>query len=108
MTFDEYQKFTDTTRVVSTDLKFVYTALGLSGESGEVAEKIKKIIRDHDGKITEEMRSAIAKELGDVLWYVAQLSRDCGLSLEEVVNMNVQKLQSRRERDKIHGSGDDR
>jgi NTP pyrophosphatase (non-canonical NTP hydrolase) len=108
MTFEEYQKFTDTTRLASSKPALVYTALGLAGESGEVAEKIKKVLRDHGGELNDDTRAAIRKEMGDVLWYLAQLARDCNLSLEEIAELNVQKLQSRWSRNQVHGSGDDR
>ena len=86
----------------------IYPTLGLVGESGEVAEKMKKIIRDHDGKITIDKRQEIIKELGDVLWYVANLCKEFDVSLEEVAKLNIEKLQSRKERNVIKGSGDNR
>ncbi len=82
--------------------------LGLCGESGEVAEKFKKLIRDQHGQLSEQDRQAIIKELGDVLWYVTSLAHLLGSSLEEVARINNQKLASRRDRDQLHGSGDDR
>jgi NTP pyrophosphatase (non-canonical NTP hydrolase) len=86
----------------------VYPALGLAGEAGEVAEKVKKAIRDDGGVLTEERRAAIAKELGDVLWYVAQLATEADLDLDEIAEGNLAKLLSRRERGVLQGSGDDR
>lgn len=88
-----------------------YTALGLNGEAGEVAEKIKKIIRDREGELEEaitEKRDDVTKELGDVLWYISNLAYEFGVSLEEVARGNIEKLRSRKERNKIKGSGDDR
>ena len=85
------------------EMRGVYPALGLAGESGEVAEKIKKYVRD--GYIDKE---SLKKELGDVLWYIAALCSDFGFNLEEVAQANLNKLQSRQERDKIRGSGDNR
>ena len=87
---------------------FMDKLLGLVGESGEIAEKIKKIIRDQEGILTEEQRLDFVKELGDVLWYINALAVRFDSSLEEVATKNNQKLASRKARDKIHGSGDDR
>lgn len=87
---------------------FVYPTLGLVGESGEVAEKIKRVIRDKNGTIDENVKSAIMKELGDVLWYLSQLASELNLSLDEIANENLEKLSSRMERNQIHGEGDDR
>jgi len=86
----------------------VYPALGLCGEAGEVAEKVKKTIRDDGGVLTAERRTALAAELGDVLWYVAQVATEAGLDLDEIADGNLDKLRSRRERAVLQGSGDDR
>ena len=86
----------------------IYPTLGLSGEAGEVADKVKKVIRDRDGLFDEEVKSAIKFELGDVLWYVAQLSSELGLELEHVAMSNLKKLRSRSERGQISGKGDHR
>ena len=83
-----------------------YPALGLCGEAGEVAEKVKKMIRDDGGELNEARREALAGELGDVLWYVAQLATEAGLDLDEVAAGNLAKLESRRRRQVIGGSGD--
>jgi NTP pyrophosphatase (non-canonical NTP hydrolase) len=85
-----------------------YPALGLCGEAGEAAEKVKKTIRDDAGELTPERRDALAAELGDVLWYVAQLATEAGLELDEIARSNLEKLLSRRERAVLHGSGDSR
>ena len=87
---------------------FVEKVLGLVGEAGETADKIKKILRDKDGVISGTDRAEIAKELGDVLWYVASIARYLGVSLEEVAKMNLEKLESRRNRNLLHGEGDNR
>jgi NTP pyrophosphatase (non-canonical NTP hydrolase) len=85
-----------------------YPALGLAGEAGEVAEHAKKAIRDDAGVVTEERRRAIAKELGDVLWYVSQLASELGLELDEIARANLEKLLSRQRRGVLSGSGDER
>ena len=90
------------------DARLMSQVLGLSGEAGEVMEKFKKILRDKDGKISDDDRAAIIKELGDVLWYINSISHLLGSSLEEVSRKNNNKLLSRQSRGKIHGSGDDR
>lgn len=85
-----------------------YYALGVAGEAGEVAEKAKKLLRDDNGDLSEERREAIKQELGDVLWYVALLAHHLELDLEEVATANLDKLSSRKARDKLNGDGDDR
>ena len=87
---------------------FLEKVLGLTGEAGEAADKIKKIIRDKEGAVSDGDRAAIAKELGDVLWYVAGVARYLGLSLSEVAEGNIEKLESRYQRNKLHGAGDNR
>ncbi|KKS94957.1 MAG: putative pyrophosphatase [Microgenomates group bacterium GW2011_GWC1_43_13] len=107
--FDSYQKACRKTAVYPKIGKnFVYPVFGLVGETGEVAEKIKKIFRDDKGRLTEDKRQEIAKELGDVMWYMAQLSTELGLKLSNVVQANLDKLSSRKIRGKLHGSGDNR
>ncbi len=85
-----------------------YPALGLAGEAGEVAEHAKKAIRDDAGVVSEERREAMAKELGDVLWYVSQLASELGLELDEIAPANLEKLLSRQRRGVLSGSGDER
>ena len=109
MTLKEYQEQSRVTALYPDNGKnFIYPTLGLVGEAGEVAEKVKKILRDHAGVIDDEQRQKIAKELGDVLWYVAQLSTELSLSLEDVAAANLDKLRSRMERGTLSGSGDER
>ena len=109
MTFEEYQKFSRETAIYpDKDNNYIYPTLGLAGEAGEVAEKIKKVIRDNGGVVSDEKREEITKELGDVLWYVANLSTELKISFEDVARKNIEKLQSRKQRDELHGSGDNR
>lgn len=109
MNFSDYQKESRKTAMYpDKDHNFVYPTLGISGESGEVAEKVKKILRDKEGKVDEEDKKEIAKELGDVLWYIAQLSSELGLDLDDVARGNIEKLRSRKERGVVHGNGDNR
>ena len=86
----------------------IYPTLGLVGESGEIADKVKKVLRDKNGLFDKESREAIKYELGDVLWYISQLSSELGYELEEIASANLQKLNSRKIRGKIQGSGDNR
>ncbi len=108
MDFNDYQHNARQTAIYPSDQAIAYCALGLTGEAGEVADKIKKIIRDKGGKFTEEDREEIAKELGDVLWYIANLSFEMNLSLDHVAKKNIEKLSSRLERGVLGGSGDNR
>jgi len=86
----------------------LYPTLGLCGEAGEVAEKVKKMVRDDGGVLSDERRAALSKELGDVLWYVAQLATEAELDLDEIAGANLEKLLSRQRRNVLTGSGDDR
>lgn len=107
--FDEYQKFCKSTAVYPKIGKsFVYPLIGLQGEVGEVSEKIKKAFRDDGGKITKEKKLEIIKELGDVVWYISQLTNEFDTKFSEVIKMNIEKLSSRQQRGKLHGSGDNR
>lgn len=109
MDFKEYQKKSRKTAVYpEADNNFIYPTLGLAGESGEVAEKIKKVIRDKGGVIDEETKKEIEKELGDVLWYVSQIASELGLDLNNVAEKNIEKLYSRMDRGVLNGNGDNR
>lgn len=122
MTFDEYQEFTRSTAVYpgsgqETGEAVVYTALGLTGEAGEAAEKIKKRIRKSETGIASltdikvqdpAYRDEIAKELGDVLWYLARMADEIGMPLSSIAARNRMKLESRKARDVIKGEGDNR
>jgi len=103
MTLKQYQDRARVTAIYPKAQSIIYPALGLAGEAGEVAEKVKKWIRD--GNLD---RDAIAKELGDVLWYIAAMATDLDLDLDRIADMNIQKLADREMRGKIKGSGDDR
>lgn len=87
---------------------FVYPALGLVGEAGEVADKLKKVIRDNNGVLTDAVKDAVAAELGDTMWYVAVLASELGYGLDEIMAKNLAKLNSRKERGVLTGSGDNR
>lgn len=109
--FEAYQAETDATAIYDrSDVirELSYLSLGLNGEAGEVADKVKKVIRDDGGNLSAEHKDALAKELGDVLWYLTQLSRAIGTSLEAVAAMNIKKLAERKKGNTLRGSGDDR
>lgn len=97
-----------TTALYPREHAIIYPTLGLNGEAGEVAEKVKKTIRDNGGDFNEDSRRAIAMELGDVMWYAATLANDLGYTLEEVAAMNLEKLRSRASRNCLGGNGDNR
>lgn len=88
--FDVYQNFAFDTAIYPTDMRIIYPTLGLTGEAGEVADKVKKVYRDNNGEFDNERRKEIAKELGDVLWYVANIATDLGYRLSEIAQMNVE------------------
>ena len=107
--FDTYQKESrKTAKYPVIGHSIVYPTMGLVNEAGEVAGKIKKIFRDKGGQIGAEDRKALKKELGDVLWYLAQMCTELDLSLQEVAEENLTKLLSRLERGTIRGDGDER
>ena len=109
MDFQEYQsKSRKTALYPDKDNNFIYPALGLTGEAGEVAEKIKKLIRDKNNIVDEKFKNDIQKELGDVLWYISQLATEFNLNLDNIAEKNIEKLYSRLERGVIGGDGDDR
>ncbi|MEK7473320.1 MAG: nucleoside triphosphate pyrophosphohydrolase family protein [Patescibacteria group bacterium] len=109
MEMNEYQRESrKTAKYPEVGSNFIYPTLGLAGEAGEVAEKIKKVLRDKGGVMDDATRDAVKKELGDVLWYVAQLATELGLSLDDVATANIEKLFSRMDRGKLGGEGDER
>ncbi len=110
MNFSEYQdKATKTALYPKVDGHgWMYPALGLANEAGEVTGKLKKVVRDNQGVIDDERRQDIGKELGDVLWYIAQLATELEINLDQVAQNNLAKLASRQERGVLGGSGDNR
>lgn len=108
MNINDYQAEAKKTAVYPSEYRVIYPTLGLCGEAGEVAEKIKKILRDCGGIFTEAHRESIKKELGDVYWYLAALADDLDMDSSEVLQANLDKLHSRQERGKLSGSGDNR
>lgn len=110
MDFDEYQTLATQTAVYPGRGEFMglaYAALGLNGEAGETAEKVKKTWRD-GGELTKELRDGIIKELGDTLWYAAAVAEEIDIDLSLVAERNIEKLRDRKDRNVLHGSGDDR
>jgi NTP pyrophosphatase (non-canonical NTP hydrolase) len=109
MNFSDYQKKSrKTAKYPRSKDTWIYPVLGLCGESGEVAEKMKKIFRDCDGKIDEVKKEEIKKELGDVLWYISQIATELNLSMDDIANSNIKKLYDRMDRNALKGSGDNR
>jgi NTP pyrophosphatase (non-canonical NTP hydrolase) len=106
---DDYQRLSrQTWNLIKTDHAIVYPTLGLANEAGEVAGKVKKIFRDRGGTVSEADREALKQELGDVLWYLAQICTELDLTLSEVASTNLTKLLSRLERGQLYGDGDNR
>lgn len=129
MNFDDYQAAAKKTAIYPDDTKVLYPALGLASETGEVAGKfadamvdtlkmadhagrvagkVKKVLRDTNGLVTDERQQELAKEIGDVLWYVAALASDLQLNLGDIARANIAKLADRQERGKLKGDGDNR
>ena len=113
MDFDEYQRKASKFDLAgaTADLKdvgFIEKVLGLVGEAGETADKIKKILRDKDGIFSSEDKDLVVKDLGDTLWYIASIARYLDVSLSDVAKGNIEKLESRYQRKKLHGEGDER
>lgn len=106
MNFEEYQNESRKTAIYPKKYSIIYPVIGLSGEVGEVANKVKKKLRDR--RKTLDLASMIEDELGDVLWYVANLAYDLGLSLDHIARSNIKKLKSRQERGALKGDGDNR
>lgn len=107
MDFNEYQtKSRKTAKYAAIGHPVIYPTLGLVNEAGEVAGKIKKVFRDKDGQFSDETRDALKAELGDVLWYIAQVATELNLTLDDIAESNIAKLYDRLERGKIQGDGD--
>ena len=108
MEMNTYQKEAKATAIYPNDGNITYLALALCGEAGEVADKIKKVLRDKQGQCYAPDIAAIALELGDVLWYAANLANAIGYTLSDIAEINLQKINSRAQRGTLHGSGDNR
>jgi len=106
--FDLYQHLASETAIYPEEQRITYPALGLCGESGEVAEKVKKLFRDDNGELSEERREALKKEIGDCFWYLAALAKDLDISLADAAHANLVKLFDRRDRGVLKGDGDNR
>tara|TARA_B100001013_G_scaffold316624_1_gene224089 strand:- start:170 stop:517 length:348 start_codon:yes stop_codon:yes gene_type:complete len=107
--FIEYQKLSRRTAVYpNIGNNLYYPALGLAGETGEVMNKIKKIMRDKLDIKDKNLKEMIENELGDILWYISNLATELNLSLDDIAKKNLDKLMDRKKRGKIHGSGDNR
>lgn len=109
MEFNDYQEKAQKTAVYPIDAKVIYPVLGLNGEAGEVAEKIKKIIRDKNSDFSNPLDILeIVKELGDCLWYLSNIASNLGVTLDQVAKINLEKLISRKKRKVLKGEGDNR
>lgn len=108
MSFNEYQEKAVATAIYGAGNSIIYPALGLGNEAGEVLGKIKKVLRDNAGEFDNDSKAKISDEIGDVLWYMAALCRDLGISMEDVASNNLAKLADRQSRNVIQGSGDNR
>ena len=109
MNLNEYQQAAKQTAVYPPEFKVLYPILGMNGEAGEAAEKVKKLIRSGKWGLIDTIDiKEIAKELGDCLWYISAAAGDLGLSLESVAQINLDKLANRAARDTIKGEGDNR
>ena len=108
MKISEYAEAAAETAIYSHTHAILYPALGMAGEAGEVANKVKKIIRDGVNKQPDDWREQIAAEIGDVLWYCAALARDINIPLATIAAQNRDKLRARKEKGTLGGSGDKR
>lgn len=106
MNFDEYQSLSRKTAIYT--MAVIYPTLGLCGETGEFANKVKKIYRDNDDIVNKEMYNDLISELGDVLWYLSNCATDLGMNLNSIAEMNIRKLSDRKKNNTIKGKGDKR
>jgi NTP pyrophosphatase (non-canonical NTP hydrolase) len=107
MTLNEYQETAAKTAFYE-KADISYCALGITGEAGEVADHVKKMLRDDKGQLTDDRKQSIKKELGDVLWYIARMAGKLGYTLDDVAITNIEKTKDRIKRNVQHGSGDNR
>ena len=108
MTVKEYENIIQYSKIYPQGLSVIYPVIGLNGEAGEVAEKVKKALRDNGGVFGGETRKAILKELADVVWYVWATADDLGYSLKDVLKTGADKFIERKNTNTLHGEGDDR
>jgi NTP pyrophosphatase (non-canonical NTP hydrolase) len=109
ITPDKYENLAGMTAIFPKEKALEYLALGITSEAGEVAGKVKKLIRDGEDKEGFEMKKlAIASEIGDVIWYCAMMAKEVGVPLNDIMKENLKKLHSRKERGTLSGSGDER
>lgn len=108
MELNDYQKAAMQTAIYPNDGSISYLALAICGEAGELADKVKKVLRDKGGQFYQPDITAIALELGDVMWYAANLAKVLGFSLSDIATLNLDKIKGRVERGTLHGKGDDR
>lgn len=108
MTLNEYQEAALKTAIYPNDGKINYLALAICGEAGELADKVKKVLRDKNGNYTEADKRALALELGDTMWYAANLAGALGFTMSEIAELNIGKIAGRVERGTLHGAGDNR
>ena len=108
LNFNDYQKIAKTTAIYPDEYKIIYPALSLVGEAGEVANKVKKIVRDGEDKMSSDWKQQLASEIGDVLWYCAALASDLNMSLGVIASQNKDKLEARLKKGTLQGSGDKR
>lgn len=111
--FDKHQRIAASTAIYpealqGTTLSISYVVMGLTGEAGEIANKYKKVLRDNNGELSESKTFELGDEIGDVLWYLAQLASEIGLSLSYIADQNSKKLLDRKDRNVLGGSGDKR
>ena len=108
MDFNTYQETAVETAIYPDTHRILYPALGMAGEAGEVANKVKKIIRDGTENLPEDWKDQLASEIGDMLWYCAALSNDIGIPLALIAAQNRDKLLARKQKGTLQGSGDTR